>query len=300
MRWTWLVEQDDARVVALYIEGLDHAERLLPIAERARSRGVRIILLKAGRSDLGQSATASHTGKIASSYAVYADVLRQAGVVALNSLAEFLAAVEVLSFMPYPRASGDPKGGVSLVSSSGGASALLADHSSERGVPMAELGEKTSARLDELLPGFARKENPIDVTGQINAITDLFRNTCLALAADPRTEALVVQHANSGRRWLKDDGDVYKQIAREMPVIVSFSGTSCRRRRARNSATPAFSFRRSLRQRWKRLACCTSCAAINRCRRCRCARRGLRVRPRKGGGRRWLSARRRARHRRSG
>ena len=126
--------------------------------------------------------------------------------------------------MPYPRASGDPKGGVSLVSSSGGASALLADHSSERGVPMAELGEKTSARLDELLPGFARKENPIDVTGQINAITDLFRNTCLALAADPRTEALVVQHANSGRRWLKDDGDVYKQIAREMPVIVSFSG----------------------------------------------------------------------------
>jgi len=221
---SWLVEQDDARVVALYIESLHHAERLLPIAERARQRGVRIVLLKAGRSDLGLAATASHTGKIASSYAVYADVLRQAGVVALDSLADLLAAVDVLAFMAYPRTSNDPKGGVSMLSSSGGASALLADHAGEHGIPMAELGPQTAARLDELLPDFARKQNPIDVTGQINSVPDLFRNTCLALAADPRTEALVVQHANSGRRWLKEDGDVYKKIAKDMPVVVSFVG----------------------------------------------------------------------------
>jgi acetate---CoA ligase (ADP-forming) len=84
---SWLVEQDDARVVALYIEGLNRGERLLEIAQRAQRRGVRIVLLKAGRSELGQQTTASHTGKIASAHAVYADVLAQAGVVSLNSLA---------------------------------------------------------------------------------------------------------------------------------------------------------------------------------------------------------------------
>jgi acyl-CoA synthetase (NDP forming) len=219
-----VVEQDDVRVAALYIEGLEHAERILRIAQRARSRGVRIVILKAGKSQVGQQTTASHTGKIASSHAIYADVLRQAGVVLLNSLREFLAAVEVLSSMAFPRESGDPEGGVSMLSSSGGAAALLADHSSESGIPLARFGPRTAARLQELLPDFARKENPIDLTGQINSVANLFRDTCRAVADDPRTEAIVVQHASSGRRWLNEDGEFYKEIARDVPVIVSFVG----------------------------------------------------------------------------
>jgi len=218
----WIVEQDDVRVAALYIEGLDRAERLLHIAQRARSRSVRIVVLKAGKSAVGQQATASHTGKIASPHAVYSDVLSQAGVIALDSLAELLAAVEVLSFMALPRSSGDSQGGVSILSSSGGAAALLADHSSDHGIPLTQLSAATAARLERLLPDFARKENPIDLTGQINTVTTLFRDTCRALADDPRTEAIVIQHANSGRRWLRDDGAFYKEIAREVPLVVSF------------------------------------------------------------------------------
>src|ERR1043166_3790519 len=131
----WIIEQDDVRVVALYIEGLRDANRILRIAERARERGVQIVALKAGRSAVGQQATASHTGKIASSHAVYTDVLEQAGVISVNGLADALAAVEVLAFLPNPRVSGDPKAGIAVLSSSGGAGALLADHSSELGIP---------------------------------------------------------------------------------------------------------------------------------------------------------------------
>jgi len=221
---SWVVEQDDVRVAALYIEGLEHAERILEIAQRARSRGVRIVVLKAGKSEVGQETTASHTGKIASSHAVYADVLRQAGILLLHSLRELLAAVDVLSFMRFPRDSGDPEGGVSMLSSSGGAAALLADHSSESDIPLARLGAETAARLQALLPDFARKENPIDLTGQINAVPTLFRDTCRLVADDPRTEAVVLQHASSGRQWLTKDGEFYKEIARDVPLIVSFIG----------------------------------------------------------------------------
>ena len=221
----WLVEQDDVRVVALYLEGLQDGGRILRIAERARQRGVRIVVLKAGRSELGQQTTASHTGKIASAHAVYADVLAQAGIVSLNNLAELLWSVEVLAFMPLPRASGDAMGGVSILSSSGGAAALLADHSSELGVPMARFSPATAERLQALLPDFARKDNPIDLTGQINSVKHLFRDTCTTVADDPRTEAVVVQHASSGRKYLKEDGEVYKQVAAGgLPVIVSFVG----------------------------------------------------------------------------
>jgi acyl-CoA synthetase (NDP forming) len=220
----WLVEQDDVRVVALYIEGLDHAERILSISKRAHSLGKRIVLLKAGRSEIGQSTTASHTGKMASSYAVYSDVLEQAGIVALSNLRELLVAVEVLAFMRNPRNSDHPDAGVSMLSSSGGAAALLADHSSEGGVPLAKFEAQTQKRLHEILPDFARKENPIDLTGQINSDVNLFRNTLRAVAQDSRTEAIIVQHANSGRRWLKDDGEIYKEVAKDLPVIVSFVG----------------------------------------------------------------------------
>lgn len=224
-----VVEQDDVRVVALYIEGLDDALRILPIAQRAREHDVQIVMLKAGRSAIGRQATASHTGKIASSHAVYEDVLEQAGVISVTSLAEVLAAVEVLAFLPNPRVSGDPKGGVSVMSASGGAGALLADHSSDFDIPMAEFSAHTTERLQQVLPEFARKANPIDLTGQINTDRDLFKNTCEAVGADPRTEAVVVQFASSGRRYMQENGEVFKAMATQVPVVVSFIGENMER-----------------------------------------------------------------------
>lgn len=220
----WIVEQDDVRVAALYIEGLKDAQRILAIAERGRARGVQIVALKTGRSAVGQQATASHTGKIASSHAVYNDVLEQAGVISVSTLAEMLNALEVLTFLANPRASDDAQAGVSVFSSSGGAGALLADHSSEFGLPMAEFSADTAAKLEGILPEFARKANPIDLTGQIYSSPNLFKDTCLALHADPRTEAIVVQFASSGRKGLAQNAEVFKSVACDLPVVASLIG----------------------------------------------------------------------------
>lgn len=221
---SWIVEQDDVKVAALYVEGLDRAERILRLAERARRRGVQILVLKAGRSAIGQQATASHTGKIASSHAIYTDILAQAGVIEVDTLTQLISAIEALTFLAPPRISGDSGGGVSVFGSSGGAGALLADYSSELGVPMAAFNAATADKLEQILPEFARKANPVDLTGQINSDPDLFKNTCLALSAEPRTEAIIVQFASSGRRGLQDNVEVFKSVARELPLIVSFAG----------------------------------------------------------------------------
>jgi acyl-CoA synthetase (NDP forming) len=219
----WLIEQDDVRVVALYLEGLKDAGRILEIADRARERGVQIVAVKTGRSAVGQQATASHTGKIASSHVVYTDLLDQAGVITLASLGEMLTAVEVLGFLPNPRVSGDPKGGVSVMSSSGGAGALLADHSEEFGIPLAEFSRETIEQFDGILPDFARKANPVDLTGHIRQDPNLFKNAGAAIGADPRTEALIVQFASSGLRDLKENGEVFKLTAKRggFPMIMS-------------------------------------------------------------------------------
>ncbi|WP_236637940.1 acetate--CoA ligase family protein [Mangrovicoccus ximenensis] len=222
---SWVVEQDDVRVVGLYLEGLNDAARLLPIAARARARGIQIVVLKAGRSAFGQEATASHTGKIASPHAIYTDVLEQAGVIMVESLGEAMAAVEALSYMPDPRVSGDPLGGIAVLSSSGGAGALLADHSDERGLPMCTFSDATMARLEETLPEFARKANPVDLTGQIRQYPNLFRDTLAVLAAESRTEAIVIQFASSGMKDLIDNGEAFKQAAKDsgLPIVITFA-----------------------------------------------------------------------------
>lgn len=221
----WIIRQDDVRVVVLYLEGLHDAGRLLALAARARARGIQVVALKTGRSAFGQAATASHTGKIASPYAIYLDVLEQAGVVVVESLAEAMAAAEVFSFMPGPRVSADSLGGVAILSSSGGAGALLADHGEEAGLPMATFGSATVERLQEILPAFARKENPVDLTGQVRGIPNLFRDSLATIAADPRIEAVVIQFASSGMRDLAENGDVFKAAARDtgFPIIVTFA-----------------------------------------------------------------------------
>ncbi|HSW19446.1 MAG TPA: acetate--CoA ligase family protein, partial [Ramlibacter sp.] len=208
----------------LYLEGLDNASRLLEVARRARERGVQIVALKTGRSAVGQDATASHTGKIASSHAVYAAVFEQAGVIEVDSIAELIEAVEVLAFMRNPRDSQDPKGGVSVLSASGGAGALLAEHSSERGITMAEFQSATVDKLDTILPSFARKTNPIDLTGQVNTVATMLKDTCETVLADARTEAVIVQFASTVRRHVVANADVFKAMAREAPVFLSIMG----------------------------------------------------------------------------
>lgn len=220
----WIIEQEDVRVAALYVEGLHDAARILPIAQRGRELGVQIVVLKAGRSELGQQATASHTGKIASTHTVYSDVLEQAGVITVDSISEMVMAAEVFAFLPNPRLSSDEKAGVTVLSASGGAGALLADYSSELGIPMAEFSADTAARLDGLLPEFARKANPIDLTAQINTDPALFRNACEAVGADPRTEAVIVQFAGSGRRQIEENAAAYVALAEQVPVLIGFAG----------------------------------------------------------------------------
>jgi acetate---CoA ligase (ADP-forming) len=220
----WIIRQDDVRVVGLYLEGLTNASRILDVAARALERGIQIVALKAGRSAVGQIATASHTGKIASSHAVYADVLEQAGVISVDSLADALSAMEVLGFMPNPRVSGDSKGGVAVLSSSGGAGALLADQSEVFGIPMSKFSPSTEDVFERLLPAFAHKANPVDLTGQIHSIPNLFEDACSALSADPRTEALVIQFASSGMRNIQENGNAFKIAAQKggFPMVISF------------------------------------------------------------------------------
>ena len=153
----WMIEQDDVRVVLLFIEGLRDGARLLQLIHRARLRGIRVVALKTGNSAAGQKAAASHTGKIASPYAVYRDLLEEAGAVQVQSLTDLIEAAEVLCCSPLPPVRGE-HGGVSVFSIPGGTRAMTADLLELLGVPLATFARATVQHLTRTLPEFGETE----------------------------------------------------------------------------------------------------------------------------------------------
>ena len=231
----WMIEQEDVRVVLLFVEGLRDGERLLQLIRLATSRGIRVAALKSGNSKAGMEAAASHTGKIASEFSVYRDLLAGAGAILLESLTELIAAGEVLGTAPLPVShlqeqseARDGQDGVSVFSIPGGTRALTADQCEAHGVPLCTFARSTVAQLTDALPEFGGVENPTDLTGQVLSHEGLFDQTLSIIAKDPHTEALIVQVANRGPSDVMERAALLGKIASDtgMPVIATFLGDS--------------------------------------------------------------------------
>ena len=221
----WMIEQDDVRVVALFIEGLRDGQRLLRLIEAAVARGIRVVALKCGNTEAGMKAAASHTGKLASAFAVYHDLLARSGAVLVSSLTDLLAAAELLVTAPLPPHRG-PAGGVSVFSIPGGTRAMTVDHLDSHGVPLATFTPETVAALSAALPEFGGVENPTDLTGQVLSHPGLFDQCLSTIARDAHTEALIVQVANRGPRDVMERLELLGSVASDtgVPVIATFLG----------------------------------------------------------------------------
>lgn len=155
----YLLDDAETRVIALFLEAIRDGARFLAAAERARARGKALVVMKVGRTPLGQRATLSHTGAIAGDDAVIEAALRQAGVIRVQSLEELLVTA---GLMARQRPSGRRMG---VVTFSGGACDIIADRASDEGIEIPDFSARTSSGLREFLPSFARPANPLDVTG---------------------------------------------------------------------------------------------------------------------------------------
>jgi acyl-CoA synthetase (NDP forming) len=221
----WIVDRADCRVVACFLEGLQDGRRFLDAAVRARLADVAVVVLQAGASEQGRAASASHTGKIATSAGVIRSLYRQAGVVQVDSLTELAAATRTLGGVRLPEqamVTGAARRGVTVIGLSGGSRSIIADAASAHSVPLTTLSDTSTAALSEFIPDFGVVTNPVDPTGQVLSDPELFPRTIDVLASDPGTEALFVQYANGGaemiRRHLPALGKVSRQ--RRSPVMV--------------------------------------------------------------------------------
>lgn len=216
----WVVHEGNSRAVLLFIEGLHDGERFVAAARRAAAAGIAVVALKAGQSDAGREATASHTGKLASSGRVYSALFRQAGVIEVGSLAEFVEAGEVFS-VPCGEAGGDS---LAVISGSGGCRALIADAAQRHGLRIDAFAAATRETLDALARGLGIMANPMDLPMEIMYDVQRFGSVARAVAQDPHCAALLVQYANRGVRLVADHLALFGELRASAgkPLVVSF------------------------------------------------------------------------------
>lgn len=143
----YAIADPGTRVIASYVEGLKDPQRFVAALRAARDAGKPVLLLKAGRTEVGQQAVQSHTASLAGSHAAFAATARHAGALLVDDFFDLVTQAIAFSTLPAPR-----EGGVAVFSGSGGGAAVSTDLLDEAGLVPGALSEATVDACERLMP----------------------------------------------------------------------------------------------------------------------------------------------------
>jgi acyl-CoA synthetase (NDP forming) len=156
----YMVDEPGTEAICVYVEGLLDGARFRRALAGARRAGKPVLVVKTGRTEAGVKSARSHTASLAGAFDVFAAVCREEGAVLAHEPEDMVRAAHFLIRHCTPR-----RGGVAILSSSGGGCGIASDRVSELGLPLARLAAATRESLGEiLLPPQA--DNPIDLGGR--------------------------------------------------------------------------------------------------------------------------------------
>jgi acetyl coenzyme A synthetase (ADP forming)-like protein len=217
----WLDRDQNTTCIALYMEGIKDGRRFIEAGQKAQKP---VIALKAGVTEHGAAAAASHTGSLAGIARLYSAAFQKAGIVQARGLGNLFDRSLALSLQPPMR--GDH---LVIVTNGGGAGVLSTDAAGCFGIPMQFLPQDLQDELKKYLPEYASTKNPVDLTGM--ATPDWYLPVVNSTITHPWVDGLVVLFIEGVRH---DPLEVAQTIQRavigsgvmDKPVAVSFIGGS--------------------------------------------------------------------------
>jgi len=181
---TFFEQDDNTQCVAMHLEDLKDGRAFVDAAKRMTKKKP-VVVLKAGRTDMGARAAGSHTGALAGDDKVYDDILRQAGVVRAPGLNEMLEYARSLPLLPAPQGEN-----VVIITGAGGSGVLLSDACVDNGLSLMDIPADLDEAFRRYIPPFGAAGNPIDITGGEPPST--YEATIRLGLQDPRIHALIL------------------------------------------------------------------------------------------------------------
>lgn len=186
-----LSEQDGVRSIALFLESDGDGERFAAALADCAEREISVVVLKVGSSEAGAGAAAAHTGSLAGDQRIFRALIEESGACWARDPHELL---ELARALAEPRARPTGRGGLAVLTCSGGDSGISADEAERLGVDLPPLAEATKRELEGLLPGAATPVNPLDYTSMIWAETERLASIVAAVGNDPAIDQLLIYH----------------------------------------------------------------------------------------------------------
>jgi len=215
----YLSEDPDTNCITLYVEGLHNGREFMDAARACKKP---IIMLKAGVSEHGAAAAASHTGSLAGTAKVYSAAMEQAGITQATDLNDFFDSTLALSLQPTMK--GD---NLLILTNGGGVGVLATDAAEKYGLPLKFAPAEVQEEMKKHMPDFGSAKNPVDMTGM--AGNEWYYEATKSAFAYPWVDGLVVLYCQTAitnpaeiaeaiHRGIKDAGVTDK------PVTISFVG----------------------------------------------------------------------------
>ena len=153
------VSRPGTRVVCVYAEELrPHGDRLVAALQKARDRGVGIIMLHPGTSSKARLLVQSHTASVAGDDVLISAFCRAHGVVRVTSVEQLARAAAI-----WARHGAKAQGGIAVVGGAGGASVLSTDLAAQTGLELPTFSAPTLAKLRAGAGEGSFIENPLDL-----------------------------------------------------------------------------------------------------------------------------------------
>lgn len=209
--WIQFMNEDPAvSVIAVQLEGIRDGERFL---QAIRNVGKPMVVFKTGRTRAGEKAARSHTAALAANDKVFAGVLRQHGIIQVDTSEELYDLAKALEYLGHVTGKR-----LLIVESSGGLGIIASDMAERTGLELPDLDEQTKEKLREFLAPHASLSNPLDTASivaepfekiaELGIVDDY--DVLLLIFGDP------VENSSNAVRLFKERSGT--------PMIVAFSG----------------------------------------------------------------------------
>ena len=209
----YLATDDETAVITMYLEDIREGRRFMDVVRHV-TKTKPVVVLKSGRREAGAKAASSHTGSIAGSSEAFSTAFQQAGVVEVNSIEDlFDFSLTLLRIR-------DVKGGIAIVTNSGGPGVMAADAIEEYGLELAPFDRETMEKLRDL--HVANFYNPVDVMG--DADSEKFKNALGIVSADENVGAIIAILSPTAPIEFDKAGDYVLELNDKKPIIPVFMG----------------------------------------------------------------------------
>ncbi|ASJ12948.1 acetyl CoA synthetase [Thermococcus thioreducens] len=210
---------DNTKAILIYMEGVKDGRRFMEVAKEV-SKEKPIIIIKAGRSERGAKAAASHTGSLAGADSIYTAAFKQSGVLRALTIGEAFDWARTLSNLPEPEGEN-----LVILTNGGGIGVMATDAAEEEGLHLYD-------DLDELrvfanhMPPFGSYKNPVDLTGMAGA--ESYEGAVRDALANPNMHSIAVLYCQTAVLDPRDLAKIvireYNESGRKKPLVVAIVG----------------------------------------------------------------------------